>query len=260
MVHVSKTCEPTTPHLLTQVYTTTAAVHEAQCTAPIHEVLDAKELAPREHCVDAAYMSAALLVASREDHGITLRGPTQPSQGWQTHTDRAYDLHQFTVDWEQLQAHCLQGNVSTVWREYGDREGKPYTLVRFSLQDCRPCCVRPLCSHTKDTRRRHLPSQEYFEAVQVVRGWYTSEDGRQRSQCRVGVEGTLSRGVRAFGLRQTRYQSLAKTHLQHVATAAAINVDRMVAWLEERPRAMTRPSRFAALVPVHDLPSETPFL
>jgi hypothetical protein len=48
---------------------------------------------------------------------------------------------------------------------------------------------------------------------------------------------------------------MAKTHLQHVATAAAINVDRMVAWLEERPRAMPRTSRFAALVPVHDLPS-----
>jgi len=43
-----------------------------------------------------------------------------------------------------------------------------------------------------------------------------------------------------------------------VATAAAINIDRIVAWLEERPRATTRTSRFAALAPVHDLPSETP--
>jgi hypothetical protein len=47
-------------------------------------------------------------------------------------------------------------------------------------------------------------------------------------------------------------------YLQHVATAAAINIDRIVAWLEERPRATTRTSRFAALAPVHDLPSETP--
>ena len=36
MVHVSETCEPTAPHLLTHVHTTTAAVYEAQCTAPIH--------------------------------------------------------------------------------------------------------------------------------------------------------------------------------------------------------------------------------
>jgi transposase len=254
MVHVSETCEPTAPHLLTQVHTTTAAVHEAQCTAPIHAALDEKTLAPQEHFVDAASMSAELLVASRDTHGITLRGPTRPSQGWQAHTDGAYDLSQFTGDWEQQQAHCPQGKGSTVWREYVDREGKPYTLVRFSLQDCGPCHARPLCFRTTETGRRlHLPSQEHFEAVQAARAWYASEEGRQRYQCRAGVEGTLSQGVRAFGLRQTRYRGLEKTHLQHVATAAAINVDRIVAWLDERPRAKTRTSRFAALAPVSTL-------
>jgi transposase len=40
-----------------------------------------------------------------------------------------------------------------------------------------------------------------------------------------------------------------KTHMQHVAIAAAINMDRIVAWLDERPRATTRTSRFAALAP-----------
>jgi hypothetical protein len=34
-----------------------------------------------------------------------------------------------------------------------------------------------------------------------------------------------------------------------VATAAAINVDRIVAWLDERPLARTRTSRFAVLAP-----------
>jgi transposase len=259
MVHVSETCEPTTPHLLTHVHTTTAAVYEAQCTEPIHQALSAKDLAPREHFVDGASISADVLVASRDNHGITLRGPTRPIQGWQAHTDGAYDLSQFTVAWEQRQAQCPQGKVSTVWREYVDREGQPYTIVRFGLQDCRPCHARPLCSRTQETGRRlHLPSQERFEALQAARAWYASEDGRQRYQCRAGVEGTLSQGVRAFGLRRSRYRGLEKTHLQHVATAAAINIDRIVAWLEERPRATTRTSRFAALAPVHDLPSETP--
>jgi transposase len=259
MVPISETGEPTVPHLLTQVHTTSAAVYEAQCTAPIHEALSAKDLAPREPFVDGAYISAALLATSRDDHGITLRGPTRPIQGWQAHTDGAYDLYQFTVDWEQRQAHCPQGKVSTVWREYVDQESKPYTLVRFSLQDCRPCHARPLCSRTTETGRRlHLPSQEHFEALQEARAWYASEEGRQRYQCRAGVEGTLSQGVRAFGLRRTRYRGLAKTHLQHVAIAAAIKIDRIVAWLEEQPRATTRTSRFAALAPVHDLPAETP--
>jgi transposase len=165
----------------------------------------------------------------------------------------------FTVDWAQRQAHCPQGKVSTVWREYSDREGTPYTIVRFSLQDCGPCPARPLCFRTTETGRRlHLPSQERFEAVQAARAWYASEEGRQRYQCRAGVEGTLSQGVRAFGLRQTRYRGLEKTHLQHVAIAAAINIDRLVAWLDARPRAKTRTSRFAALAPACALPSGTP--
>ena len=250
MVHVSETCEPTAPHLLTQVHTTTAAVYEAQCTAPIHEARSAKDLAPREHFVDGAYMSADVLVASRDEHDITLRGPTRPIQGWQAHTDGAYDLSQFTVDWDQRQARCPQGKVSTVWREYVDREGQPYTLVRFSLRACGPCRARSLCFRTTETGRRlRLPSQERCEALQAARAWYASEEGRHRYQCRAGVEGTLSQGVRAFGLRRTRYRGLAKTHLQHVATAAAINIDRIVAWLDARPRAKTRTSRFAALAP-----------
>jgi transposase len=207
MVHVSETWEPTMPHLLTQGLTTTAAVSEAQCTEPIHQALSAKDLAPREHVVDGASIAAPFLVTSRDDHGITLRGPTRPRQGWQAHIDGAYDFHQCVVDWEPRQARCPQGTVSTGWREYVDRKGKPYTLVRFSLQDCRPCHARPFCSRTKDTGRRlHLPSQEHCAALQAARAWYASEEEQQRDQGRAGVEGTLSQGVRAFGLRRTRYR------------------------------------------------------
>jgi transposase len=165
------------------------------------------------------------------------------------------------VDWAQRQARCPQGKVSTVWREYVDREGQPYTSVRFGLQDCRPCQARPVCSRTQETGRRlHLPSQERFDALQAARAWYASEEGRQGYQRRAGVEGTLAQGVRAFGLRRSRFRGLAKPPLQHVATAAAINLDRIVAWLHERPRAKTRTSHFAALAPVHDLPSESPYV
>jgi len=66
---------------------------------------------------------------------------------------------------------------------------------------------------------------------------------------RAGVEGPLSQGVRACGLRRARYRGLARTHLQHGATAAAIHADRLVHWLDELPRARTRRSRFAAWDP-----------
>src|SRR5262249_46809812 len=79
--------------------------------------------------------------------------------------------------------------------------------------------------------------------------WAASAAGQQRYKRRAGVEGTLSPGVRAFGLRRSRYWGLATTHVQHVAIAAASTIDRLVAWLDERPRAPTRPPRCAALAP-----------
>ena len=98
-----------------------------------------------------------------------------------------------------------------------------------------------------------LQPQAEYEALQAAQAWYASDEGQQRYKRRAGVEGTLSQGVRAFGLRRTRYWGVAKTHLQHVAIAAAINIDRIVAWLDERPRAQTRTSRFAALAPASAL-------
>ena len=76
---------------------------------------------------------------------------------------------------------------------------------------------------------------------------HASKEGKQLYAKRAGVEGTVSQGVRAFGLRRTRYRGLAKTHLQHVATAAAINLDRIVNWIDNIPRGKTPTSRFAAL-------------
>ena len=92
-----------------------------------------------------------------------------------------------------------------------------------------------------------LPRREH-EALAAARAREGTAEGRRFYAQRQGVEATLSQGVRAFGLRRARYRGLAKTGLQHVATAAAINLDRLAAWFAERPLARTRTSRFAALV------------
>jgi transposase len=53
--------------------------------------------------------------------------------------------------------------------------------------------------------------------------------------------------VRSFGLRRARYRGEAEAHLQHVATAVAIDLDRIDDRQEGVPRAETRTSRFARL-------------
>ena len=64
------------------------------------------------------------------------------------------------------------------------------------------------------------------------RGWAV-EEGKQQYKRRAGVEGTLSQAVRSYGLRSARYggRNLQSPTGQHVATAAALNIDRLVAWL-----------------------------
>ena len=54
--------------------------------------------------------------------------------------------------------------------------------------------------------------------------------------------------MRACGLRRARYVGEAKVHLQHVATAAAINVLRVSDWLIDKSREQTRTSAFAKLM------------
>src|SRR3712207_2384448 len=69
MVHLTETCDADAPHLIVNADTTQANVHEAPRTAPIHDALAAKGLAPSEHLVDSAYVSAAQFIAARERHG-----------------------------------------------------------------------------------------------------------------------------------------------------------------------------------------------
>ena len=64
---------------------------------------------------------------------------------------------------------------------------------------------------------------------------------------RAGVEGTISQAVGVLGMRRTRYRGLDKVHLQHLMTAAAMNLMRVLDWLSGKERSTTRVSAFARL-------------
>ena len=49
-------------------------------------------------------------------------------------------------------------------------------------------------------------------------------------------------------LRRSHYVGLAKTHLQHVLTAAAMILSRLGCWLAGTPRERTRQSAFTRLM------------
>lgn len=83
--------------------------------------------------------------------------------------------------------------------------------------------------------------------LERVHAEQSTDEWKDRYAARAGVEGTIHQAVAATGVRRTRYIGLAKTHLAHVLTAAAINLIRLDAWWNETPLARTRTSRLAAL-------------
>ena len=206
-------------NLLTHAMTTVATVHEARCTAAIHQALAGKGLTPGEHLVDAAYVDAELLVRGREELGIDLVGPPRPNPSWQGKVEGGYTIDRFEVDWDEQRMRCPQGKLSSAWSPQVDQAGTPYISVMFRQADCAACLARPLCTRAKH-QARHLrlqPRAEY-EALKASRARLGTKEGWRRHARWAGIEGTLAQGVHAFGLRCSRYRGLARTRLQHVAT------------------------------------------
>jgi transposase len=247
MVHLTETCDPDLPRLVVHTDTTPANVHEAARIGAIHACLASAGLAPGEHLAAAAYVSAGQLVAAHERHGIALIGPARPKQGWQTREEGAFHVTDFAVDWERRRVRCPEGHERTHWGAYRDKAtGRPFIRAGFSPAVCRACPAKPRCTRAASRRLSLHPRAEH-EALAAARQRQESEEGRRLYGQRQGIEGTISQAVRSFGLRRARYRGLAKTTLQSVATAAALNLDRLAAWFAHRPLAPTRISRFKAL-------------
>jgi transposase len=246
-VHLTETCEQDDPSLITNVETTPATTPDSEVTDTVHEHLSEKGLLPSEHIVDAGYVDAGALVTSRSEYGVDLVGPVQRNTSWQAKAKQGFDLACFAVDWDMEIVTCPQGKTSRLWRRRQDEYGNDLIEVWFDPCDCRACSSRPQCTRSNKARTLKLRSKEQHIALQEARQYQKTDEFRERYKKRAGVEGTISQGTRCFDLRRARYVGLTKTHLQHVVTAAAINLTRAVAWLEGTRRAQTRHSAFAAL-------------
>ena len=250
-VHVTETCDVDRPHLLGHVETTPAPVTDSDLTAPIQQALVDKGLAPATHLADAGDVDADPRVTSQTQQGIELLGPVRSDVSWQAKAGQGFDLAAFVINWASKQVICPTGQTSVDWTSARDPWGNDTIHVGFHRPTGAVCSRRPLCTRAKtDPREITLRPRPLHEALQNARGQQETEAWRARYGPRAGVEGTLSQAVRAFGLRRCRYIGLAKTQLQHVFTAIAMNIVRVDAWLTDRPRAKTRRSAFASLAPM----------
>jgi transposase len=247
-VHITETCDPEHPHLITNVETTPATTPDDNMAAVIHASLAPRDLLPQEHLVDKGYTDADMLVASQHEYGVAIVGPVADDPSWQARAGEGFDKAQFLVDWDRHVVTCPMGKQSISWLPNTYPKNGLVWEVRFARKDCTPCVHRSQCTKAKqEPRILGLQAREHHEALQAARQHQTTDVFRHQYAARAGIEGTHEQAIRRCGLRQSRYIGLAKTHLQHIITATAINVVRVAAWLEGTPRANTRRSAFAAL-------------
>jgi transposase len=245
-VHLTETCEDESPNLITHVETTTAPVADGSVTPKVHRALKQRALLPKTHLVDTGFLDAEFMVTSREEYDVELLGATRQDRRWQARAAEGDGAEHVAVDFAAQRATCPEGHTSVAWVPRLAVRGNDSSSIRCSRTDCADGPARAKC--TRQPRR----------AI-TVRPSAQSEALRQRRQeerrsayaaayaKRAGIEATVSQGVRRCGMRRSRYRGLPKTHVQHVATAAALNFVRAGDWLTSTPGAQTRRTAFTKL-------------
>ena len=249
-VHLTESCEEEGPHLITHVATTAATTTDEAMTETIHADLRQTELTPSQHLLDSGYITAPILVSSQQRYGIEVIGPARGDVKWQANTEQGIDASQFLIDWERQQAVCPEGQRSISWTPAIDNRTNEVIKIKFSTTACGRCPSQLHCIRSEKKYKRRtitIRPQAQHEALQAARRRQKTPAFASQYALREGIEATISQGVRAFGMRRSRYIGLAKTHLQHLGIAAAINVVRAVAWLDGDERAPTRVSAFQRL-------------
>ena len=123
--------------------------------------------------------------------------------------------------------HPSEGKISVGWTPgFGD-----------AYWPCIPCVLRPRrLREPSSSAALHTGYEGAPHHLIFTRARSTKRSTTRAGACaRAGVE-----GVRACGIRRSRYVGLAKTTLQRVFTAVGINAVRIVAWLDGQARAKTR--------------------
>ena len=247
-VHVTETCDTDSPSIITHVETTIAPQPDVRTTESIHDALSEKGHLPKDHLMDSGYVDSGILVTSETDHGVKVLGPVSEDTSWQAKAGQGYSIDSFGIDWDEKTVTCPQGQTTRYWNPKKDEYGNDVIHIQFPRPVCLSCEYRSDCTHSKKHPRTVLlRPQAQYEALREARKRQKTQHWRDEYAKRAGVEGTISQGVRSFGLRQARYIGLTKTHLQHILIAVAINFRRIDAWFTGTPLAKTRISRFQAL-------------
>ncbi|MFF5547809.1 IS1182 family transposase [Streptomyces olivaceoviridis] len=237
LAHVTETCDQDTPSVITDVTTTKAPVHDTKALPGILTNLHDRNLLSKEHFVDGGYLSVALKQQVAREHGIGLVGPIRARSTRQSRKGTVFPREAFTIDWDKKTVACPQGNISRRWSTPPSLA--PYVTVEFSPDDCRQCPVKAACTRA-DARKVVFLPRDLHDIQSESRTEQQTQEWLSRYSLRAAIESTISEFVNGHGMRQCRYRSHSKAHVQHVLTAIAVNLERIDVHLPTTPTCQPR--------------------
>ena len=229
--HLTETCAPDGPNVITDVATTAATTDDSQALPGIHTRLARRGLLPAEHLVDGGYTSLVHLERAAREHQVTVTGPLPGNPTRQHRTSEGFARDDFHIDYDRQQVTCPQGQVSAGWHgPYPTSSPTAGPADRGPVhQEPVPALPGPHPLHHLRRQRPHrgLPPRELRDLQLRVRTEQQTPAWKTRYAVRSGVEGTVNEFAHGHGMRRCRYRGQPKAHLQHVLTAIAVNIERL---------------------------------
>ena len=188
--------------------------------------------------------------AASKTYGIDLIGPTRGDNHWQAKAGAGFAARDFAIDWEQQTATCPAGqDQSRVGRRRSIKFKNHVIKIKFGKTDCRDVPV--VRSNAHAPAHRAAPSRS--GPKRSTRHCWPGDSASRRRRSAPSMPGEQAwkarsrKGCVPTGCVARAISGLPKTHLQHLMTAAAMNVVRMLRWFAGEPKATTPVSAFARL-------------
>ena len=251
--HLTESCDEDLPRLITDVHTTTSTDQDVTATTAIQDKLIRRALAPAIHLMDAGYPSAANIAAGAKA-GITLHAPLTASPGRKTEAG-TFTPYDFQIDWHTGTATCPNGATSRSMHP----DARGLVTFAFSRTDCTPCPIRTHCTLARTPLVRRItvhPEPDHQARLAAYRAQHAPGWQKTYNQ-RAGIEATISQAVRGPDLRHARYRGLAKAHVQNIAIAIALNINRLGTHYDTTPTTPRPPTRIHHLCTTHGITKAT---
>ncbi|MEU9602520.1 transposase [Streptomyces sp. NPDC048109] len=227
--HLTETCAPDGPNVITDVVTTAATTHDSKVLPGIRTRLTRRGLLPAEHLVDAGYTSLPHLEQAAREPQVTDSEPLRSNPARQHRRAEGFAPgrlpHRLRPSAGHLPPGASQRGLARPLPDVLAHCG-PADRGQVHQKPVPPCPARTQCTITADSARtvgfppRELRNLHFASAP-------SNRHPSGRPATRSAREWDGQRNRHGHSMQHCRYRGQGKAHIQHVLTAIAVNIERL---------------------------------